>query len=59
MTGVERLTLRDALVRQQSALIGTLCAAAVEEQAFVALLADVETAIAAVDAELTEGEGGP
>jgi hypothetical protein len=39
-----------------------LCTAAVEERmlepAAARLLADVQTAIAAVDAELTEGDGG-
>jgi hypothetical protein len=61
MTDADLQQLRGMLTLQRHALIRTLCAAAVEEQAlepaFVALLADVQTAIAAVEAELTEGEG--
>ena len=55
--------LRGMLTLQRHTLVRTLCAAAADEQllepAFLALLADVQTAIAAVEAEVTEGDGGP
>jgi hypothetical protein len=55
--------LRGMLALQRHALVRTLCAAAVEKQmlepAHLALLADVQTAIAAVEAELIEPERGP
>jgi hypothetical protein len=61
MTNAERQQLRGMLALQRHALVRTLCTAVAEERmlepAFRALLADVQTAIAAVDAELTEGEG--
>ena len=55
--------LRGMLALQRHALVRTLCAATADEQmlepAYLALLADVQTAIAAVEAELIEPEGGP
>ena len=55
--------LRGMLTLRRHALVRTLCAALMEERmlelAFLALLADVQTAIAAVEAEVTEGDGGP
>jgi hypothetical protein len=61
MTEAELQQLRGMLTLQRAALVRTLCTAVAEERlepAFLALLADVQTAITAVDAELTEGEGG-
>jgi len=60
MTEAELQQLRGMLTLQRAALVRTLCTAVAEERlepAFIALLADVQTAITAVDAELTEGEG--
>jgi hypothetical protein len=61
MTNSELQHLRGLLTLQRHGLVRTLCAASVEEQGpepgFIRLLANIQTAIAAVDAELTEGEG--
>jgi hypothetical protein len=63
MTDAELQQLRGMLSLQRHTLVRTLCTAVADEQllepAHLALLADVQTAIAAVDAELTEEEGGP
>ena len=61
MAEAELLHLRGVLALQRHALVRTLCAAAYKqrlEPAFIALPADVQTDIAVIDAELTEGEGG-
>jgi hypothetical protein len=61
MTDAELQQLRGMLTLQRHTLVRTLCAAVGEERrlepAHLALLADVQTAIAAVDAELIDGEG--
>jgi hypothetical protein len=61
VTGAEMQNLRGLLAERRHALVQTLCAALADEQmlepAFVSLLADTHTAIAAVDAELAEPEG--
>ena len=58
MTDAELQYLRGVLALQRHALVRTLCAAAADEQrlepAFVILLANVHTAIMAVDAVLAE-----
>jgi hypothetical protein len=56
----ELLTLRNVLGLRRRALIDRLATdtTGIIEPAFVSLLADTHTAIAAVDAELTEQEGG-
>ena len=60
MTAVELLTLRDVLALRRRALIDRMATdtSGVIEPAHVSLLADTQTAIAAVDAELIEMEGG-
>jgi hypothetical protein len=59
MSAAERLALRGVLVEWRTALLNRLAADTAEmiEPAHLALLADVQTAIAAVDAELIDGEG--
>jgi hypothetical protein len=59
MSAAERLALRGVLVERRTALLNRLAADTAEmiEPAHLALLADVQTAIAAVDAELIDGEG--
>jgi hypothetical protein len=59
MSAAERLALRGVLVERRTALFNRLAADTAEmiEPAHLALLADVQTAIAAVDAELIDGEG--
>jgi hypothetical protein len=56
----ELLTLRSVLALRRRALIDRLATdeSGTIEAAFVSLLADTHIAIAAVDAELTELEGG-
>jgi hypothetical protein len=56
----ELLALRDVLTLRRRALIDRLATdtSGIIEPAYVSLLADTHTAIAAVDAELTEQEGG-
>jgi hypothetical protein len=59
----ELLRVRDVLAARRSALLGRLAIDAADttgiiEPTFVSLLADTHTAIAAVDAELAEQEGG-
>jgi len=59
MTTDELLTLRNVLGLRRRALIDRLATdTGTLEAAYVALLADTHTAIAAVDAELAEQEGG-
>jgi hypothetical protein len=60
MTDVELLRVRDVLVLRRTALIDRLATdtSGIIEPAYVSLLADTHTAIAAVDAELAEQEGG-
>jgi hypothetical protein len=62
VTDAEMQNLRGLLAERRHALVQTLCAAVAEERmiepAFLRLLADTHTAIAAVDAELAEQEGG-
>ena len=59
MTADDLLALRDVLTLRRRALIDRLATdTGTLEAAYVALLADTHTAIAAVDAELTEQEGG-
>ena len=61
MTTEELITLRDVLALRRRALIDRLATdeSGAIEAAFVSLLADTHTAIAAVDAELnSEIEGG-
>jgi hypothetical protein len=60
MTADEMLTLRDVLTLRRRALIDRLATdeSGAIEAAFVSLLADTHTAIAAVDAEIAELEGG-
>ena len=60
MTAAELLALRGVLADRRRALLDRLAvdAASIIEPAFVALLADTHGAIAAVDAELIELEGG-
>jgi hypothetical protein len=60
MTTADLLTLRDVLVLRRTALLDRLATdtTGIIEPAFVSLLADTHTAIAAVDAELIEMEGG-
>jgi hypothetical protein len=62
VTGAEMQNLRGLLSERRHALVQTLCAAVADERmlepAFVSLLADTHTAIAAVDAELLEQKGG-
>jgi hypothetical protein len=60
MTTADLLTLRDVLVLRRAALLDRLATdtTGIIEPAFVSLLADTHTAIAAVDAELIEMEGG-
>ena len=55
-TTAELLQLRDVLVLRRTALTDRLATddSGVVEAAFVSLLADTQTAIAAVDAELAE-----
>jgi hypothetical protein len=59
VSAAERLALRGVLVERRTALLNRLAADTAEmiEPAHLALLADVQTAIAAVDAELIDGEG--
>jgi hypothetical protein len=59
MTPAELLTLRDVLALRRRALIDRLASdtTGTIEPAYVSLLADTHTAIAAVDAELIEMEG--
>jgi hypothetical protein len=59
MTAEELITLRDVLARRRRALVDRLATdtSGAIEPAFVSLLADTHTAIAAVDAELIETEG--
>jgi hypothetical protein len=61
MTDADLQHLRGMLTLQRHTLVRTLCAAVVEEQrcepGLLRLLADVQTAIAAVEAELIDGEG--
>jgi hypothetical protein len=56
----ELITLRDVLALRRRGLIDRLATdtTSIIEPAYVSLLADTHTAIAAVDAELTEQEGG-
>jgi hypothetical protein len=58
VTDAEMQNLRSLLAVQRHALVQTLCAAVAEERtiepAYVSLLADTHTAIAAVDAALAE-----
>jgi hypothetical protein len=56
----ELLTLRNVLGLQRRALIDRLATdtGGIIEPTFVSLLADTHAAIAAVDAELAEQEGG-
>jgi hypothetical protein len=60
MTAVELEQLRNVLTLRSRALIDRLATdtSGVIEPAYVSLLADTHTAIAAVDAELAEHEGG-
>jgi hypothetical protein len=60
MTTADLLTLRDVLVLRRTALLDRLATdtTGIIEPAFVSLLADTHTVIAAVDAELIEMEGG-
>jgi hypothetical protein len=60
VTNAEMQNLRGMLAEQRRALIDRLATdeSGIIEPAFVSLLADTHTAIAAVDAELTEQEGG-
>jgi hypothetical protein len=62
MTDAELQQLRGMLTLQRHTLARTLCAAVAEkrmiEPTFLALVADVQTALAAVEVKLTEGEGG-
>jgi hypothetical protein len=61
MTDAELQQLRGMLTLQRHTLVRTLCAAVADERlvepGLLRLLADVQTAIAAVDAELIEAEG--
>jgi hypothetical protein len=60
MTTDDLLTLRNVLGLQRRALLNRLAAdesGVIEPAAYVSLLADTHTAIAAVDAELIEMEG--
>ena len=58
MTTDELLTLRNVLGLRRRALIDRLATdTGIIELAYVSLLADLHTAIAAVDAELAEQEG--
>jgi hypothetical protein len=61
VTNAEMQNLRGPLAERRHALVQTLCAALADEQmlepAFLSLLADTHTAIAAIDAELIELEG--
>jgi hypothetical protein len=59
MAGAELLTLRSVLVLRRSALIDRLAtdSADMVDPGFLRLLADTHTAIAALDAALTEPEG--
>jgi hypothetical protein len=58
--GCTPITLRNVLAIRRRALLDRLATdeSGVIEPAFVSLLADTHTAIAAVDAELIEMEGG-
>jgi hypothetical protein len=60
MTTADLLTLRDVLALRRRALVDRLVTdeSDVLEPAFIRMLADIHTAIAAVDAELLEQEGG-
>ena len=59
MTTNELLTLRNVLGLRRRALIDRLATdTGTLEAAYVALLADTHTAVAAADAELNEMEGG-
>ena len=59
MTTDDLLSLRDVLTLRRRALIDRLATdTGTIEAAYVALLADTHTAIAAVDAALAEPEGG-
>jgi hypothetical protein len=60
MTADDLLTLRDVLTIRRRSLLDRLAAdtSGIIEPAFVSLLADTHIAIAAVDAELIELEGG-
>jgi hypothetical protein len=59
MTADDLLTLRNVLGLRRRALIDRLATdTGTLKAAYVALLADTHTAIAAVDAELAEQEGG-
>jgi hypothetical protein len=62
VTSAEMQNLRDLLAARRHALVETLCEAVAEERmiepAFLSLLADTHTAVAAADAELIEMEGG-
>jgi hypothetical protein len=61
ITDVELQQLRGMLTLQRHALVRTLCAAVADERmlepGLLRLLADVQTTIAAVEAELIDGEG--
>jgi hypothetical protein len=59
MTTEELITLRDVLALRRRALVDRLATdeSGAIEPAFVSLLADTHTAIAAVDAALAEPEG--
>ena len=60
MTTDDLLTLRNVLALRRRALLDRLATdtSGIIEPAYVSLLADTHTAIAAVDAELVEMEGG-
>jgi len=61
MTDAELQHLSGMLHLQRHAVVRMLCAAVDErmlEPAFVHLLTDIQTAIAAVENKLTEGKGG-
>jgi hypothetical protein len=62
MTGAEMQNLRGLLAERRHALVQTPCAAVAEERmiepAFLSLLADLHTTIAAVDAALAESATG-
>jgi hypothetical protein len=62
VTNAEMQNLRSLLAERRHALVQTLCAAVAEERmiepAFLRLLADLHTTIAAVDAALAEPATG-